>query len=193
MHFLSYDLSLLLKFSNLLQKESSLKYSSSPTSALYPIHLGICTSALREAFSLLMHFKFSFLALLTRDLTLQRSLSLFTGGTWSCPFVCKKAEKQLSPKPLFFHCGWHKVSTRGNSAKLLHPTEEIKSSAEARLMCQAEDRKPKGCGTPESSRQGRIMIWWTPSLTFQTNCPDSSLSKFEQVQAAGWDKGRKQN
>lgn len=150
MHLLSNDLSLLLKFSNLLQKESSFKYSwSLTTSALCPIHLGTCTSALIEAFSWLMHFKFSFLFEFSDFANMwahTATFSLFTGGTWSCLFVCKEAEKQLSPKPLFFHCGWHKVSTRGNSAKLLHPTEEIKSSAEARLMCQAEDRKQKAVG-----------------------------------------------
>lgn len=109
------------------------------------------------------------LALLICELTLQPCLPSHT----ELLVLCKKAAEQLSPKPLFFHCGWHKVSTRGNSAKLLHPTEEIKSSAEATLMCQAEERKPEGHGIPESSRQGTIMIWWIPSLNFQTNCCDS--------------------
>lgn len=106
------------------------------------------------------------------QLTLQRSLSSLRAHRAACLHVRKLRNRVIS-KPLLFHRGWHKVSTRGNSAKLLHPTEEIKSSAKARLMCQAEERKPKGHGILESSRRGTIMIWWAAGSNSQTNCCDS--------------------
>lgn len=72
--------------------------------------------------------------------------------------MCKKAEKHsYLPDRYFFTAVGTKSAREGTLARLLHPTEEIKSSAEVRLICQAEKRKPRGRGIPESSRQGTVM------------------------------------